>query len=156
MSVVVLPFCLTIDRRMKYGFTWRYESMMNICRWLLIFPACICSWYLMLYLGIGAVNVAKYFCPVEQRLSGWCGAPWFSSVENALLVIFSAASAAVIVLLAFSLAPKYKIRVAVLTLLLGVLVATYMLYETGAWLAYVPAVLGGVLATFLVWRFRAD
>lgn len=107
-------------------------------------------------MGLTAVEVIKSFCPAEQMISGLCIAPWFSTAKSFVIVLFSGISAVFVIVSAYFLAPNYKVKVAVIALLLGVLVASYFFYESGAWLEYMIAIVCGVMATRCVSKIGGD
>jgi len=123
---------------------------MSKIRWLLIFPICILGWYLAFYLGLLAHGLVWSLCPADQIISGSCVAPWFRVAENSLFVLFTGVSAIFVISLAYLIAPSHKKNTAITALVLGSLVATFMLFKTGAWAGYFSALVCGILSVWMV------
>ncbi len=125
---------------------------MRQIRWLLIVPACIFVWYFAFVLSLFAYDFAGSFCHEEKIISGFCTAAWFRATESILIVLFSGLSAALVVFIAYLVAPSHKNKIAVSALVIGAIVATYMAFQTEVWAGYVAALASGFLSVCWVLR----
>ena len=126
--------------------------MTQILRWLLIPPAAIAAWYVALMVGIALVGGLYSLCPTTQVVSGMCVVPWYRAATEGL-VCFGAGLAAVLVLLTCTLlAPKYKPRVAIVTFVVGAVIAACMGLSLRTYGALAAAIGAGALTLWVLLR----
>ena len=120
-----------------------------IIRWLWIPPCAILAWYVMLGLSAALNMLATLFCPADALVAGFCTASWFRTVEHVIMVSCAGLTALAIVVVSAITAPSYRTRAAMAVFVLCVLVAINMLTETGAYPAFIAAVVGGLSGVFV-------
>ena len=123
-----------------------WTSLLRALCWLAIPPAMICCWYLALIAGMMAHSFAKWFCPPEEMISGFCMADWFAAADQAARCFGAAVAAALMVAVATLLAPSQKRRVAINVFVLGCMVALTMGVGLRAYAELLAAVVGGAIA----------
>jgi hypothetical protein len=121
-------------------------------RWLLLLPATIISWYVVMLAGLfGRQWLEQMLCPANAWVSGFCHD---SRVAHLLygwqLVVLSAVSACVVVLVASAMAPSRRRLIAVIALVCGGVVAATMTWPWGEFEQWYCAVAGGVVGLAMV------
>ena len=125
--------------------------VMHVSRWALVPVAAIAAWGVSLVIGLILHDTATRLCPETYMVSGACFAPW-TPVADAVVLMVSAAIAAVLVVLATSYtAPAHCPRVAAVVYGLGAALAVFMAIAGAAYLALPAAGIAGACA---VWRVR--
>jgi hypothetical protein len=122
-------------------------------RWILVLPSAFFGWWVALVIGIFLYNLADYFCPPDQMISGMCVADWHESVVNVVMIFCAGLSAVFAILFSISVAPKRKDRVALVIYLGGVAYASYFAVATENWWAFIAAVAVGAITTWLVFNW---
>lgn len=124
-------------------------------RWLLIFPVAIIAWYSCLIFGFVFMHLLNYFCAPEFMESGYCIAKWYGVAEDVLVAFFASLSAILIVTSSTLLAPCNKKTVAIISFILGFIVACYMAYHTKAWLVLAAvSFAGAITSAFFIVKFK--
>ncbi|WP_028917382.1 hypothetical protein [Pseudoxanthomonas sp. J35] len=133
---------------------------MHTLRWLLLLPAIICAWSLVLVLGVGACAfVNAQLCPPQELVSGLCGNATIRTVLAWLQHVAAAASALAVLATAVAIAPARKQATLWTTLVAGLGIATALAFVTEQWLLSAAAALGGIAGAALIagrLRRRAD
>lgn len=124
---------------------------MHTLRWLLLLPAIICAWYLVLLLGVGAYAfVNAQLCPPDELVSGLCGNATIRTLLVWLQRVAVAASALAVLATAAAIAPARKQATLWTTLVAGLGIATGLAFVTGEWALFAAAALGGVAGAALI------
>ena len=130
------------------------STKLEVLRWVLIVPSAIFVWYVCLILGLFSLPILDYFCPPELIVSGACFAEWHQTAENIFIAFFASLSAVLIVTSSVSLAPYKKKEVAIISFLIGFIVAIYMAYKTQERLLLaVVSFAGAATSTFFSLKF---
>lgn len=117
--------------------------MKNLERWIFLIPLPVIAWLAVLFIGMLTHGYAeRALCPPDDIVSGYCNDEGVQSKISWLIPAFSGLSAFAVVLTAFAVAPTDRVVAAWLALLIGSLLAAYML---GLSLAFFAALAGGLL-----------
>ena len=93
---------------------------MTLLRWLLLLPACLSVWLLVVVLAMWTHgHVTLWLCPPDMMVSGMCEDMAIQERIDLTYAVFSPVSAAALVATAYLLAPKNKRKTSLITLLLG-------------------------------------
>lgn len=125
----------------------------QLLRWIAVPLAVVVAWYAALFAGLLATSLLDYFCPPDLMVSGFCIAWWHSYAMDALMALFAAIAAFLIVLSAALVAPSHKLPVARVTYILGCVFAVYAVSQTSEFVAFFAAVLAGLVAVLYVATF---
>lgn len=109
------------------------------------------AWAITVAATVGLYSVVETFCPVDQMVSGMCVAPWFRRAAQAVFWTGSALAAVLIPIACTVVAPAHRRRVALVTFVVGALVALAMAIAATAYLELATALVVGALVT---WRLR--
>jgi len=119
--------------------------MMRLVRWILIVPAAVVAWYAAFLLGLVILAGIDALCPAKQAVSGLCVAPWYSAASTAVICVGAGLAAVLIMLTCTWLAPSNKQQVAILTFVVGAVVASLMGLSAGAFAPMVASIGAGAL-----------
>jgi len=122
-------------------------------RWLAVLPAAIAGWYLALIIGLLAYSGVEKLCPPEQMVSGACIAPWFRYATGAISALGAALAAILVITLAALAAPSHRVIVIRSAFVAGLLVASYMLWQTSAVVEFFAALACGALTVAVLPRY---
>ena len=114
-------------------------------RWAAIVPAAFLLWYATLLLAGGLAELVLTFCPATARLGDYCAADWARTAERAITVGCAGLAALLIVYCAALLAPAFRLRVALVIYVIGLVVAYDIATEAGAIPEFFAALGGGLL-----------
>src|SRR5262245_52219805 len=123
---------------------------MRIVRWILLPIVCIAAWIVALFTGIVAHAVAEFFCPADQMISRMCVAPWFETLDDGPMRLFSAFAAALIIMSCYFTAPAARVYVTWIVFGAGAVYALWIAIVSWAWAEFVSAGLGGVATVLLL------
>ena len=121
-------------------------------RWLTVLPAAIAGWYLALIIGLLAYSGVERLCPPDQMVSGACITPWFRYATGAVSALAAGLAAILVITLAALAAPTHRVIVIRSAFVAGLLVASYMLWQTSAAFEFVAALACGALTVAVLTR----
>ncbi len=127
---------------------------MKVIRWVLMPVACIAAWHVAFFIGLLILSGAESLCPADQMESGMCMAPWWNSVEKAIVCFGTGLAGVLVVVAGFFVAPAARGVVAWLALGIGSIVALWMAAAGSAWAEAVSAIAAGLLTAWLLSRSR--
>jgi hypothetical protein len=124
----------------------RQVAVATLLRWIAVIPAGILGWYIAFLAGLALLTGARGLCAAESMVSGACIAPWFRYAEAAIICVSVALAASLVVVLPAFVAPRWRLAVAWVAFVAGLMVAVYFVAATAAVLEFVSAVLAGLLS----------
>ncbi len=117
-------------------------------------PAAIAVWYICLILGFYSLSILDFFCPPELMMYGaWCTAKWHGIATEVFIVFFASISACLIVTSSYLIAPFGKKEIAIISFIVGLVVAFIMAYASQAWLLFGIVSIAGALTT-VFWSIK--
>lgn len=126
---------------------------MNKFRWFSVMPAAILAWYAAVLSGLLLVSALGRLCPPEDLVSGQCMAWWYPYAERVVILFSVAASAFLVVVCAAAVAPSYRVPVAWVAYICGVLVAVFFVLKTALVGEFISAIISGLFGVFTVAKY---
>jgi hypothetical protein len=118
-----------------------------------VVPAAVAGWYLALIVGLLVHSGIESLCPPDQMVSGRCAAPWFPYASNAVSAFGAGLAAVLVIAFAVVAAPGHRVIVARASFVTGLVVATYMLWQTSAIAEFIAAAVCGLLTVVVLQRY---
>jgi hypothetical protein len=126
---------------------------MSALRWLLIVPAAVAVWYLVLVGMFTYAFVDSSLCPPTDLVSGHCVNFTIRRLLDLTMHVFAGASACAVMVVAVLVAPGHKKPVAWITLAGGLVVAALLAASTRHWPLFAAAAMGGFVALAIILRW---
>ncbi len=128
---------------------------MKVIQWVLVVPAGIAAWFLVLILGFFAAVFIESCCPPEEVVSGYCTADWYPSAMDLLEQSFAGLSAFAVVLASTLVAPDKHKLVAMGSFVAGAIVVGAMFESSPhhGFGVYLAAIAGGLIGVLVVLLF---
>jgi hypothetical protein len=95
----------------------------QLIRWLLLVPATLLGWWLIVFLGILFYETTDLFCAKLEM----CQVPLLEFLQRLIIDFFAAVAAAVVVLIPARVAPNYSRLIARVAYILGALYCSFLL-----------------------------
>ena len=127
---------------------------MTLLRWLLLLPACLTVWFLVVVLAMWTHgHVTVWLCPPDMMVSGMCGDVAIQERIDLTYAVFAPISAAAVVATAYLLAPQHKGKASLITLLLGSLITIAFFWGS---LSLIASTIAGGALTYALLRHRKN
>ncbi len=124
---------------------------MSTLRWLLLVPTAIAAWYSVFVLGMFTYSyVDTHLCPPEDMISGLCTNSTVEFWRRIVAHAFVALSALAVMTSTVVVSPGKKNPIALLTLVVGTVVAAYLGARTHEWTLFAAATGGGIAGLAII------
>ena len=127
--------------------------MPNRIRWLLVIPAAIAAWYLVVAIGIFTHGfLEEALCPTGEMESGMCTNRRVRLVLEVIVHVFVGLSAITVELAAAATAPAFRERTAWATFAIGGVVAAFLGIAAGAYGELATALMAALVTAIVITR----
>ncbi|MBL4783059.1 MAG: hypothetical protein JKX92_12530 [Porticoccaceae bacterium] len=126
---------------------------MKLLRYVFVVVVACLAWFLVFVASIKSLGItAILFCPEGHGGGGDCYVYWWKYVRGIYMFVGAGLSALVTIVAVVAVSKENKAKVALLTYICGMLIATLIAYVIGFWLIWGSAALIGYFTVSFIKR----